>query len=428
MASALSTPAWSAMRAAAAAAAGVRSAGRSPAAAAAAAAGILPAHRRSASTEALKQTVLHDFHTSLGGKMVPFAGYSMPVQYASEGIKASHLWVRSSAGLFDVSHMGQVRLRGKDAVSWLEGLVVADVAGLAPGTGTLSVLTTESGGIIDDTIISNLGDGALGMVINAGCKDKDLAHMREHLSAARSAGKDVDLEVLDEAALLALQGPKAAAVLGELAPSLNLSTMAFMAGQAADVAGIPCHVTRCGYTGEDGFEISVDGSQAVALTETLLANEAVHAAGLGARDSLRLEAGLCLYGNDIDETTTPVEAALSWTIGKRRRAEGGGFLGDAVIMEQLANGTTRRRMTFIVEKGAPPRGHEKILNEAGEEVGEVTSGGWGPSAGKALGMGYAKKPFNKTGTKLSIPLRGKEVAISVVKSPVVKTSYFSLTG
>lgn len=426
MASALSAPAWSTMRAATVAAA-ARGAARSPAAAAAAVA-TASQPRRHMSSETLKRTVLHDFHESLGGKMVPFAGYSMPVQYSSEGIKASHLWVRSSAGLFDVSHMGQVRLRGKDAVSWLEGLVVADVAGLAPGTGTLSVLTTESGGIIDDTIISNLGDATIGMVINAGCKDKDLAHMREHLSTARAAGKDVDIEVLDDAALLALQGPKAAAVLAELAPSLNLSTMAFMASESADVAGIPCHVTRCGYTGEDGFEISVDNSQAVTLTETLLAHEAVHAAGLGARDSLRLEAGLCLYGNDIDETTSPVEAALTWTIGKRRRAEGGGFLGDSVIMKQLADGITRRRMTFVVEKGAPPRGHEKILNEAGEEVGEVTSGGWGPSAGKALGMGYAKKPFNKTGTKLTIPLRGKEVAIQVVKSPVVKTSYFSLTG
>ncbi|KAK1858542.1 hypothetical protein I4F81_001143 [Pyropia yezoensis] len=391
MASALSAPAWSAMRAATVAAA-ARGAARSPAATAAAVA-TASQPRRLMSSEALKRTVLHDFHESLGGKMVPFAGYSMPVQYSSEGIKASHLWVRSSAGLFDVSHMGQVRLRGKDAVSWLEGLVVADVAGLAPGTGTLSVLTTESGGIIDDTIISNLGDATIGMVINAGCKDKDLAHMQEHLSAARAAGKDVDIEVLDDAALLALQGPKAAAVLAELAPSLNLSTMAFMASETADVVGIPCHVTRCGYTGEDGFELSVDNSQAVTLTETLLANEAVHAAGLGARDSLRLEAGLCL-----------------------------------VIMKQLADGITRRRMTFVVEKGAPPRGHEKILNEAGEEVGEVTSGGWGPSAGKALGMGYAKKPFNKTGTKLTIPLRGKEVAIQVVKSPVVKTSYFSLTG
>lgn len=371
----------------------------------------------------LKTTMLYDTHKALGGKMVPFAGYSMPVQY-KDGIKDSHLHVRSSAGLFDVSHMGQVRLHGKDRISFLEGLVVADVAGLAPGQATLSVLTTEGGGIIDDTIISNVGEGVTGMVINAGCKDKDIAHIRGHVDSATSAGRDVALEVVRDHELLALQGPRAMEVMGTLLDdSVDLVSMPFMTGRTVTLMGVLCHLTRCGYTGEDGFEISVPEENAVELWDALTAHEAVKPAGLGARDSLRLEAGLCLYGNDIDETTTPVEAALSWTIAKRRREEGG-FLGAERILGQLRDGAPIRRMAFLMPKGAPARGGEPLLNAEGETVGRVTSGGFSPSLGVAIGMGYADKPFNKSGTELKVPVRSKVNSVQVKKMPLVPSNYY----
>lgn len=372
----------------------------------------------------LKTTVLHDKHVALGGKMVPFAGYSMPVQYP-DGIKDSHLFVRSSAGLFDVSHMGQVRLHGKDRIEFLEKLVVADVASLPEAHSTLSVMTNENGGIIDDTIITNLSSNTLGMVINAGCKDKDLAHMRYHLSQASSQGLDVALEVIDDHELLALQGPKAMSVITTLAPEEDFVNMAFMTAKPMTVAGIPCHVTRCGYTGEDGFEISIPADKTLELFETLIADENVRPIGLGARDSLRLEAGLCLYGNDIDSSTSPVEAGLTWTIGKRRR-ENGGFLGEEVILKHLNEGISRRRMGFILSKGAPARGGETLLNENGEEVGIVTSGGYSPSLSMAIGMGYANKPFNKSGTKLQVKVRSKVNDIEVKKMPIVPAQYYSV--
>eukprot|EP00177_Eucheuma_denticulatum_P007387 GFKZ01013445.1.p1 GENE.GFKZ01013445.1~~GFKZ01013445.1.p1 ORF type:complete len:459 (-),score=45.37 GFKZ01013445.1:1158-2381(-) len=372
----------------------------------------------------LKTTILHDKHVDLGGKMVPFAGYSMPVQYP-DGIKDSHLFVRSSAGLFDVSHMGQVRLHGKDNVAFIEQLVVADVASLPERSSVLSVLTTEGGGIIDDTIVSNLGGGKLGMVINAGCKDKDLAHMRAHLADAKAKGMDVELEVVDDHELLALQGPKAMSVLAKFVPGVDLVRMPFMTCGEMDVAGIKCHVTRCGYTGEDGFEISVPAGKALEMFETLTAEDEVRPVGLGARDSLRLEAGLCLYGNDIDETISPVEAGLTWTIGKRRREEGG-FLGADVILKHLNEGITRRRMGFVMAKGAPARGGEKLINEHGDEVGVVTSGGFSPSLGTAIGMGYANKPFNKSGTALKVQVRARINNIEVKKMPLVPARYYSV--
>lgn len=372
----------------------------------------------------LKTTILHDKHVELGGKMVPFAGYAMPVQYP-DGIKDSHLFVRSSAGLFDVSHMGQVRLHGADRVRFIEKLVVGDIAGLDEGTGGLSVLTTESGGIIDDTIVSNLGGNLHGMVINAGCKDKDLKHMREHLAEAKQAGMDVDLEVVEDHELLALQGPKAMETMQKLSPNHDFVHMAFMSCVNIDVMGIPCHVTRCGYTGEDGFELSVPGDRTLELFEGLIAEDAVRPVGLGARDSLRLEAGLCLYGNDIDDSTTPIEAGLTWTVGKRRR-ESGGFLGADVILGQIKNGTSRRRMGFVMEKGAPARGGEALMNEEGVVVGKVTSGGFSPSLGKAIGMGYADKPFNKSKTKLAVQVRSRTNAVEVRKMPLVPASYYSV--
>mmetsp|Transcript_34598 Transcript_34598/g.84739 ORF Transcript_34598/g.84739 Transcript_34598/m.84739 type:complete len:378 (-) Transcript_34598:85-1218(-) len=370
---------------------------------------------------ALKKTALYDKHLELGGKMVPFAGYSMPVQFP-DGIKDSHLHVRRSAGVFDVSHMGQIRLHGKDAVPFLESLVVADVKALAPMSGVLSVFTTKEGTIIDDTIITNLVD-CVGLVINGACKDKDIDHINEHLAIARTAGKDVILEVLEDRELFALQGPKAMSVLQTYVKN-DLTKMPFMVAAPMEILGTEMLVTRCGYTGEDGFEISVPRDKAVETFESFIDKEEVRAAGLGARDSLRMEAGLCLYGNDIDDTTTPVEAALTWTIAKRRRAEGG-FLGSDVILPQIEKGTSRRRMGFVM-KGPPARGHEKIFTATGEEVGEVTSGGFSPSLGTAIGMGYAKKPFNKSGTKLMVQVRNRSYPLEVVKTPMVPTNYYKV--
>lgn len=374
-----------------------------------------------AAEASLKTTVLHETHKAHGGKMVPFAGYSMPVQYP-DGIKESHLHVRSSAGLFDVSHMGQVRLHGADRVAFLETLVVGDVAALADSQSGLSVLTTESGGIIDDTIISNLGPGVTGMVLNAGCKDKDIAHIRNHLDEATGRGMDVALEIVEDHELLALQGPAAMGVLTNMGVP-DLETMPFMTSKTATVMGIDLHLTRCGYTGEDGFEMSVPANKTVELFEALIARPEVRPVGLGARDSLRLEAGLCLYGNDIDDTTSPVEAAIAWTIGKRRRVEGG-FLGEEVILGQLKDGISRRRCAFVMPKGAPARGGEKLINADGEEVGTVTSGGFSPTLGMGIGMGYANKPFNKSGTQMSVPVRKKVNAVEVRKMPLVKANYY----
>lgn len=356
--------------------------------------------------------------------MVPFAGYSMPVQY-KEGIKDSHLFVRESAGLFDVSHMGQIRLHGRDRVPFLESILVADVAAIPDHSAQLSVMTVESGGILDDTIITNFGDH-IGMVINAGCKDKDLAHIRHHISDANSKGKDVSLEIIEDHELLALQGPKAMTVLQQLVPAEeDLSKMPFMTAKHIDVAGIPCLVTRCGYTGEDGFEVSVPADRTVEFFENLVSKEEVLPIGLGARDSLRLEAGLCLYGNDIDESTSPVEAGLTWTIGKRRREEGG-FLGADTILKHLNDGISRRRMAFVMPKGAPARGGEPLLNSDGDAVGKVTSGGFSPSLGKAIGMGYADKPFNKAGTELKVQVRSRTNDIQVKKMPLVPAKYYSV--
>lgn len=371
----------------------------------------------------LKQTVLHDKHVAIGGKMVPFAGYSMPVQYP-DGIKDSHLFVRSSAGLFDVSHMGQIRLHGKDRVAFLEKLVVGDIAALPTGSATLSLFTTDSGGIIDDTIITNLSENTLGLVINAGCKDKDIAHIKAHLSEATASGMDVALEIISDHELLALQGPRAMETLAKLV-SNDLAKMPFMTAQSMNILGATCHVTRAGYTGCDGFEISVPAGKTLELFETLTGSEAVRPTGLGARDSLRLEAGLCLYGQDIDDTTSPVEAALTWTIGKRRREEGG-FLGAKVIQKHLTDGTSRRRMAFVMAKGAPARGGEALLNADGESVGTVTSGGFSPSLGQAIGMGYCNRPYNKSGTALSVQVRSRTNPVEVRKMPLVPAQYYKV--
>lgn len=350
--------------------------------------------------------------------MVPFAGWSMPIQY-KDSIIDSTLHCRSAASLFDVSHMCGVTLRGPNAVAWLEGLVVGDIQGLAPGSGTLSVLTNERGGIIDDTVITKVAEDEIYMVLNAGCRDKDLAHLR----AALEGAEGVTLEVLDDRALLALQGPEAAAVLQALVAP-DLARVGFGQFLKTDILGADCYVTRTGYTGEDGFEISVPNAAALDLAKKLVADERVRLCGLGARDALRLEAGLCLYGNDLDEDVTPIEAGLTWTIGKRRR-EAWDFLGGDVLRQQLADGPARRRVGFV-SSGPPARGHSELATPEGEVVGEVTSGAFSPCLKKNVAMGYVKKGFGKAGTELKVSIRGKTYDATVTKMPFVPTKYYKL--
>jgi len=360
-----------------------------------------------------KKTVLYDLHQELGGKIVPFAGYALPVQYPA-GIMAEHKQVRESAGLFDVSHMGQLRLAGADRVAALEALLPADIAALAEGRQRYSFFTNDAGGILDDLMISNQGDW-LFLVVNAACKAADIAHLKAGLKG------DVTLTELTDRALIALQGPKAAAVLARLAPAA--AGLRFMDCKPVEIAGAACLVSRSGYTGEDGYEISVPADKAEALARRLLAEEEAAPAGLGARDSLRLEAGLCLYGHDIDETTTPIEADLAWAIQKRRRQDGG-FPGAAIIQQQLAEGAPRRRVGLQPEGRAPMRDGTELQNDQGETVGKVTSGGFGPSAGAPVAMGYVESKFAAQGTLLQAVVRGKLLPCRVAALPFVAHNYF----
>lgn len=363
-------------------------------------------------TELLK-TALYDLHVELGAKMVPFAGYDMPVQYPL-GVKGEHLHTRAKAGLFDVSHMGQVRLTGEHRVAELEKLVPGDIAILKPGRTRYSAFTNDDGTILDDLMITNAGD-SLFLVINAACKDDDIVHMRANLD------NGVELIEIDDRALMALQGPDAARVLARFAPSV--AEMKFMSFAEIDIAGIACFVTRSGYTGEDGYEISVPNDRAEELARKLLAEEEVEAIGLGARDSLRLEAGLCLYGNDIDTTTTPVEGDLNWIINKRRREEGG-FKGADVILDQLANGADRKRVGIKPEGKAPAREHTAVLNSDGEEIGEITSGGFGPTVDGPIAMGYVAIEFAAPGTKVDLMVRGKARPAEIVELPFAPHRYY----
>ncbi|KAG0770394.1 hypothetical protein G6F57_004121 [Rhizopus arrhizus] len=372
----------------------------------------------SASSE-IKKTALYDFHVKKGGKMVPFAGYYMPVQYDNLGISASHLHTRQKASIFDVSHMLQSRVTGKDRNKFFERLVVADLHQLPIGQGTLSLFTNEQGGIIDDTIIMQQQD-SLYVVSNAACADKDLAHIRKHLAEFQNKGFDVDFNVIQDHSLIALQGPKAAEALEGLVGK-SLEDFSFMHGRQMDIAGVPCHVARSGYTGEDGFELSIPTEEINTLTEKLLAHPDVELAGLGARDSLRLEAGLCLYGHDLDETTTPVEAGLTWTIPKSRR-ETGGFLGAEHILPQIKGGVSRRRVGLVVQ-GAPAREGAEILNKEGQVIGAVTSGCPAPSLKKNIAMGYVKNGFHKKGTELNVKVRNKVQQAVIAKMPFVEAKY-----
>jgi len=378
---------------------------------------------RDVETSSPKHTPLHALHLARGGKMVPFAGYDMPVQYTS-GVMKEHLHTRASAGLFDVSHMGQIALHAKsgrieDAAAALERLVPQDISKLAPGRQRYAQFTNERGGILDDLMVANFGKYLL-LVVNAACKAADEAHLRAHLS------ETCIIEPLPDRALLALQGPKAESVLAKFCA--DVAAMRFMDVSPHRVDGIDCYVSRSGYTGEDGFEISVPSDKAEALAAALLDSSDVLPIGLGARDSLRLEAGLCLYGHDIDTTTTPVEAGLQWSIQKSRRNGGartGGFLGADVILAQLEGGAPRRRVGLKPEGRAPVREGAKLFadSSSSEQIGAVTSGGFGPSIGAPIAMGYLPAPHAADGGTVFAELRGQRMPLRVTPMPFVPNTY-----
>jgi aminomethyltransferase len=373
-------------------------------------------------SQSLKRTPLYALNVARAGKMVPFAGYEMPVQFPP-GVLKEHLQTRTSAGLFDVSHMGQLALRPKsgkveDAARALERLVPQDVISVAPNRQRYAQFTNDAGGLLDDLMIANFGDH-LFVVVNAACKVEDEAHLRKHLSDA------CDIEPLDRA-LIALQGPKAESVLGKHAA--GLSAMTFMDAGPRKVMGFDCFVSRSGYTGEDGFEISVPAKDAEALASALLDDPAVLPIGLGARDSLRLEAGLCLYGHDIDTTTTPVEANLNWSIQKSRRTGGaraGGFPGADIILKQLAGGASRKRVGIKPEGRAPVRENAPLFADetSTASIGTVTSGGFGPSVNGPVAMGYLPTPQAANGTLLFAEVRGQRLPVRVAPLPFSPHTY-----
>lgn len=364
----------------------------------------------------LKTTPLNALHRELGAKMVPFAGYDMPVQYPL-GVKKEHEHTRAACGLFDVSHMAQILIRGDDALVALESLVPADLVGLPEGMQRYGLFTSEEGGILDDLMTVNAGDH-LYLVVNAACREQDIAHLRRGLP-------DHEIEVVDRG-LLALQGPKAASVMQRLCPAA--CDMVFMQHGRFDIDGIPVWVSRSGYTGEDGFEISVPAEQTDALARKLLAEDEVEAIGLGARDSLRLEAGLCLYGHDIDTSTTPVEAGLIWAIGKPRRRGGeraGGFPGADMVLHQIeVKDHQRKRVGLLAEGRAPVREGAELYSEDNQLLGSVTSGGFGPSVGKPVAMGYVTLDHAELGTTVYAEVRGKRLPMTVTRMPVITPGYY----
>ena len=376
-----------------------------------------PSESTTAPLGALLHTPLHALHLELGAKMVPFAGYAMPVSYP-QGILAEHRQCRESAVLFDVSHMGQLRLTGDDAAAALETLVPVDIVGLAPGKQRYALFTNDAGGILDDLMVTRRADH-LFLVVNAACKEADTTHLRTHLSTRCL------IEPLPERALLALQGPKAAAVMQRLAP--ELAKITFMTGGEATIHGVACFATRSGYTGEDGFEISVAAAEAETLARALLAEPEVAPAGLGARDTLRLEAGLCLYGHDIDTTTTPVQAGLTWAIQKVRRPGGeraGGYPGADVIAAQLANGAAMKRVGLVGLERVPVREGAHIVDDAGLGIGRVTSGTVGPSVGQPIAMAYLPSALAVPGTVVHADVRGKRQPLRVSPLPFAPHRYF----
>ena len=375
-------------------------------------------------TEPLFKTPLHSLHVELGAKLVPFAGYDMPVQYPT-GILAEHAQTRERAGLFDVSHMGQIFITSKsggghEAIARaLETLVPGDIAGLKPGQMRYTLFLNEAGGILDDLMVtrssSEEDDGSLFLIVNAACKQADFDHLVSYL------GPKVTVVDADERALLALQGPASATVMARHCPAA--ADLTFMTATSSEIDGVPCHISRSGYTGEDGYEISIPADQADAVARALLNHNEVEPVGLGARDSLRLEAGLCLYGHDIDTTTTPVEASLTWAISKRRR-QSGGFPGADQILSELETGPTRKRVGIKPDGRAPAREGTQILSSDGQVIGQITSGTFGPSVGAPVAMGYVERAFAKTGQEIALNIRGKTQPAKVAALPFVKHNYY----
>ncbi len=359
-----------------------------------------------------KTVPLDAWHRAFGARMVEFAGYAMPVQY--QGVLAEHQHCRAQAALFDVSHMGQATLTGATAAAALERLVPGDMVGLRPGRQRYTLLTNEAGGILDDLMVANLGGDRLFLVVNASRKEIDFTHIAANLPTG------VQLHPHEDRALLALQGPAAAQVISRFGP--EAAQLPFMGVAAVALAGIPCLVSRSGYTGEDGFEISVPADSALAMAQRILDEPEVVPAGLGARDTLRLEAGLCLYGNDIDELTSPIEADLGWVIGKRRRAAWD-FPGAAAIRDQLENGAVRYRVGIRPDGRAPARALTEIVAGDGTAAGTITSGGFSPTLGAPIAMGYVRKDLALDGTTLHLIVRGKPLPARVVPLPFVPHRY-----
>jgi aminomethyltransferase len=371
-------------------------------------------------TEANQKTPLHGLHVELGARMSPFAGYDMPIQYPA-GVLAEHLHTRQAAGLFDVSHMGQALIESRDhtaVASFLESLCPADFLNLAPGRQRYTQLLNENGGIVDDLMVTRApgAEGALRLVVNASRKEADFALIRQRLPSG------VRLTPLPESALIALQGPLAAATLARLAPGQGLEAMAFMSARPARIAGFETFISRSGYTGEDGYEISIATAQAEGFARILLDQPDVAPIGLGARDSLRLEAGLCLYGHELDETIDPIEAALSWSIQKRRRVEGR-FPGAKRIQDALANGPDRQRVGVRPDGRAPAREGAEIVSADGAPIGVVTSGGFGPSVGAPIAMGYVARAHAAVGTPVNLMVRGKPLSARIVTLPFHPHAY-----
>lgn len=366
----------------------------------------------------LAYTPLYSLHVELGAKMVPFAGYAMPVQYPL-GILKEHQHTRAQAGLFDVSHMGQVKLIGADAAEALETLVPIDVIDLPAGMQRYALFTNEHGSILDDLMVTNFGHGELYVVVNAACKAQDITHMKSKI------GQRCEVVELADRALLALQGPAAATVLARFAPAMK--DLLFMNSAKVELVGVECYVSRSGYTGEDGYEISVPAHKAEELARLLIAEPEVEPIGLGARDSLRLEAGLCLYGHDIDTGTTPIEGNLLWAISKVRRPDGaraGGYPGADVVAKQITEGVSKKRVGLLVKDKVPVREGAEITDAEGKVIGKVTSGSFGPTHGGPVAMGYVTADHAALGTALNAIVRGKPVALEVAKTPFVPQHYY----
>lgn len=383
------------------------------------------------STRFANQTALIQFHKDHQGKIVEFCGWDMPVTYGDQSLIESHLWTRKSASLFDVSHMLQTRWTGKDVVAFLHRITVADLNALKDSQSTLSLFTNSNGGIIDDTVINKESDTSFYIVSNAGCRDKDIAHFKEQLAKFKSENPDsnVSFEILDRS-LIALQGPKAVSVVEKLLGK-SLTDLEFMHSWKLPYKGKEFYVSRCGYTGEDGFEISLPHESVVDFANELIKDESVKLAGLGPRDSLRLEAGLCLYGHDLDDTVSPIEGALTWTIGKARRSQigiqNGGFIGSEKILPQIKGGVERKRIGLVFPKGSPPaREGVKLYdaNDKSKEIGVITSGSPSPSLGFNIAMGYVKNGFHKNGTDVIAKVRNKDINAKIAKTPFVPSTYY----